>query len=167
MHAKKKIKNWEPREGEVLVLWHDPDNVQDKLAVTMIKGGAVVGHVPKTLAPVSLTFWSEAIIKVLSRLQQWLNCGSCDGFAAAFIYRLYGPEAYLRHLKELVDPAGGAANINQGRSRNNTIPNYLWLISHLPFLLSASRSFVVGTIYSVCFTKYGACHISGVLIVSS
>lgn len=38
--------NWEPREGEVLLLKRKPDNVEDKFAVAVMKSGAVAGHVP-------------------------------------------------------------------------------------------------------------------------
>ena len=46
VHAYKDI--WELREGEVLVLKREPDNIEDKFAVAVMKSGAVVGHVPKT-----------------------------------------------------------------------------------------------------------------------
>ena len=50
VHAYKDI--WGPREGEVLLLKREPENTEDKFAVAVIKSGTVVGHVPKTLAPV-------------------------------------------------------------------------------------------------------------------
>ena len=43
---------WELREGEVLLLKHEPDNVQDKLAFAMMRSRVVAWHVPKMLAPV-------------------------------------------------------------------------------------------------------------------
>ena len=54
VHAYKDI--WEPREEEVLLLKREPDNVEDKFAVAVMKSGAVVGHVPKTLAPIISQF---------------------------------------------------------------------------------------------------------------
>lgn len=38
-----------------------------------------------------------------------MNQGGGHGLEAPCIYHLYGHEAYLRHLKELVDAAGVAA----------------------------------------------------------
>ena len=38
-----------------------------------------------------------------------MNQGGGHGLEAPCIHHLYGPEAYLRHLKELVDVAGVAA----------------------------------------------------------
>ena len=45
-----------PREGEVLLLKREPENVEDKFAVAMIKSGTVVRHVPKSLEPVISQF---------------------------------------------------------------------------------------------------------------
>ena len=44
---------WEPRIGEVLALeLREPHNAVDQLAVSVVKSGLVVGHVPFNLAPV-------------------------------------------------------------------------------------------------------------------
>ena len=40
----------------MLLLKCEPENVEDKFAVAVIKSGTVVGHVPKTLAPVISQF---------------------------------------------------------------------------------------------------------------
>ena len=104
-----------------------------KLAVTMLKSGVVVGYAPKTLVTV---FWSEVLIKVLSRLQQRLNCGSGHGVEAPCINWLYSPEAYLRHLKELVHPAGWAAakvSIKEGPEETQSQPIWEWLFLYLIF----------------------------------
>ena len=47
IHAYKDI--WESREGEVLLLKREPDNIEDKFAVAVIRGNKIVGHVPKAL----------------------------------------------------------------------------------------------------------------------
>ena len=39
-----------------------------------------------------------------------MNRGGGFGLKAPCTFQLYGPEAYLRRLKELVDAAGGAAS---------------------------------------------------------
>jgi len=43
---------WEPRIGEVLALEREPHNVMDQLAISVVKSGLVVDHVPFNLAPV-------------------------------------------------------------------------------------------------------------------
>ena len=40
----------------MLLLKREPENVEDKFAVAVIKSGTVVGHVPKSLAPVISQF---------------------------------------------------------------------------------------------------------------
>ena len=54
VHAYKDI--WEPREGEVLLPKCEPENLQDKFAVAVMRSGTVVGHVPKNLVPVFFSF---------------------------------------------------------------------------------------------------------------
>ena len=39
---------WEPGD---LLLWYESDNAQDKLAVNVIKSGAVVEHAPQNTSP--------------------------------------------------------------------------------------------------------------------
>ena len=52
---------WEPREGEVLLLKREPDNIEDKFAVAVIKSEQIVGHVPKALAPVISHFFKKRL----------------------------------------------------------------------------------------------------------
>ena len=42
---------WTPEEGERLNLIREPDNIKDKYAVSVMKDGLVVGHVPYNLTP--------------------------------------------------------------------------------------------------------------------
>ena len=75
-----------------------------------MKSGAVVGHVPKTLAPVISQFSKRECNKgVVNITGRQLNKGGGFGLEACCIFRLYGPEAYVRRLKELVVAAGRAA----------------------------------------------------------
>lgn len=53
---------WELQIGEVLVLQREPHNPEDQLAVSVVRSGRTVGHMPSNLAPV----FSQV-------LQQWNN----------------------------------------------------------------------------------------------
>ena len=59
---------WEPREGEVLLHKREPDNVEDRFAVAVIKSEQIVGHVPKTLAPVVSQFLKRDCNKGMVRI---------------------------------------------------------------------------------------------------
>ena len=109
VHAYKDI--WEPREGEVLLLKREPDNIEDRFAVAVIKSEQIVGHVPKTLAPVISQFLKRDCNKGMVRITgKRINRGGGFGLEAPCIFRLYGPDAYLARLKKLVDAAGGTAS---------------------------------------------------------
>ena len=102
---------WEPREGEVLLLKREPDNIEDKFAVAVIKSEQIVGHVPKALAPVISHFLKRDCNKGMVHITgKRINRGGGFGLEAPCIFRLYGPDAYLGRLKELVDASGGAAS---------------------------------------------------------
>ena len=95
----------------MLLLKREPENTEDKFAVAVIKSGTVVGHVPKTLVPVISQFLKQDCNKeVVNITGTRINRGGGFGLEPPCIFRLYGPEAYLRHLKEIVDAAGGAAS---------------------------------------------------------
>ena len=102
---------WEPREGEVLLLKREPDNIEDKFAVAVMKSEAVVGHVPKTLAPIISQFLKRDCNKgVVHITGKRINRGGGFGLEAPCIFCLYGPEAYPKRLKEVIDAAGGTAS---------------------------------------------------------
>ena len=95
----------------MLLLKREPENTEDKFAVAVIKSGTVVGHVPKTLASVISQFLKRDCNKrVVNITGTRINRGGGFGLEAPCIFWLYGPEAYLRRLKEIVDAAGGAAS---------------------------------------------------------
>ena len=95
----------------MLLLKREPENVEDKFAVAVIKSGTVVGHVPKTLVPVISQFLKRDCNKgVVNITGKQINRGSGFSLEAPCIFRLYGPEGYLRRLKELVNAAGGGAS---------------------------------------------------------
>ena len=69
---------WEPREGGVLLLQREPDNDQDKFAVSVMRNGLVVGHIPRTLEPLVSQFLQEELQQSLvpdhwekSELRRW------------------------------------------------------------------------------------------------
>lgn len=41
--------SWEIEIGEILELQHEPNNLQDKNAIAVIRSGQVVGHIPRAL----------------------------------------------------------------------------------------------------------------------
>ena len=109
VHAYKDI--WEPREEEVLLLKREPDNVEDRFAVAVIKSEQIVGHVPKTLAPVVSQFSKRDCNKGMVRITgKRVNRGGGFSLEVPCIFRLYGPDAHLARLKKLVDAAGGTAS---------------------------------------------------------
>ena len=109
VHTYKHI--WEPKEGQVLLLKREQDNTEDKFAVAVVKSGAVVGHVPKKLAPVISQFWKRDCNKGVARITgKRINRGGGYGLQAPFKFCLYGPEPYLRCLKDVVDAAGEAVS---------------------------------------------------------
>ena len=64
-HAYKDI--WTPDEGEHLNLIREPENIKDKYAVSVLKDGLIVGHVPYNLAPRISQFLKRDINKAFCR----------------------------------------------------------------------------------------------------
>ena len=78
----------------MLLLKREPENTEDMFAVAVIKSGTVVGHVPKTLAPVISQFLKRDCNKrVVNITGTRINRGSGFGLEAPCIFWLYGPEA--------------------------------------------------------------------------
>ena len=97
---------WEPRIGEVLLLQRESDNSEDKLAVAVLKSGRVVGHVPKNLAPIFSPFLRRSCNKAVVEITgKRVNRGAGYGLEAPYVYRLYGPDAFLQRMRELVGDA--------------------------------------------------------------
>ena len=59
---------WTPEEGERLNLIREPDNINDKYAVSVMKDDLVVGDVPYNLAPKISQFLKRDINKALLRI---------------------------------------------------------------------------------------------------
>ena len=94
---------WTPAIGEFLFLRREPDNEVNNYAVAVIKDGEVVGHIP------------DAITRVMSQfLLREGHSGSCEitgnrvnrgvqiGVEVPCVYKLYGRQAYIKRLEELL-----------------------------------------------------------------
>lgn len=100
-HAYKDI--WIPVQGEVLILKREPNNVKDKSAVAIYKEGDVVGHVPYNISSLLSNFLkrecNQGFVEVTGNR---VNRGAGYGVEVPCIYRLYGPEAYIERIQEVV-----------------------------------------------------------------
>ena len=67
---------WKARVGEVLALERKPHNVVDQLAVSVVRSGCIVGHVPFNLAPVYSHFLKRFFNKGTAKITgEKVNCG--------------------------------------------------------------------------------------------
>ena len=116
----------EPKEGQVLPLKHEQDNTEDKFVVVVVKSGAVVGHVPKKIAPVVSQFLNRDCNKGVARITgKRINRGGGYGLEAPCKFCLYGPEPYLRRLRDVVDAAGEAVSeITTGDPETRSQPDW-------------------------------------------
>ena len=95
---------WTPEEGERLNLIREPDNIKDKYAVSVMKDGLVVGHVPYNLAPRISQFLKRDINKAFAEVKSKpINRGAGFGLEISCVYYLYGPKIYIDKMKEIVD----------------------------------------------------------------
>ena len=72
---------------------------------------------------------SKGAVQITAKM---LNHGVGHGIEAPRIYWLYSPEAYLRHLKVLVDAAGddtAKVSIKEGPEETQSLPIWDW--SHI------------------------------------
>ena len=74
--------------GEILVLETEPLNPVDGYAVTIVRSGTVVGHVPRNLSALFFHF---------------LTRNGNKGVTEVTVYRLYGPNAYIQRLERAVE----------------------------------------------------------------
>ena len=90
-------------QGDILPLAREPNNATDKLAVAVLKNGDVVGHVPYNLASTLSQFlkrdFNKAVVEVTG---DRVNRGAGYGLEVLCIYRLYGPEAYLHKVRQVL-----------------------------------------------------------------
>ena len=98
---------------------------QNKFVVAVVKSRADVGHVPKKLAPVVSQFLKRDYNKGVACITGKRINGEGDyGLEAPCKFCLYGPELYLRHLKDVVDAAGEAVSeITTGDPKTRSQPD--------------------------------------------
>ena len=86
-----------------MILQKEPTNVKDRLAVSVQKEGQVVGHVPRNLAPLLFYFLDRDVNKGFAEVTAVpLNRGAGMGIEVPVIFRLYGPELYVKRLKDMI-----------------------------------------------------------------
>ena len=94
---------WQPTVGDILPLRREPSNNKDSLAVSIIKNGNIVGHMPCNLAPLVSYFLMREVNKCLIELTgEKINRGAGMGLELPCIYRLYGPRPYLDRLEAVI-----------------------------------------------------------------
>ena len=72
-----------------MLLKREPDNIEDRFAVAVIKSEQIVGHVPKTLAPVISQFLKRDCNKGMVRITgKRINRGSGFGLEAPCMFRI-------------------------------------------------------------------------------
>lgn len=96
---------WDPKVGDVLRVEREPTNSKDRLAVAVMDDRSrVVGHVPFNLAPTLSNFLKRSVNKgTVEVTGQRVNRGGGYGVEIPCKYRLYGPEAYINRLKNIVN----------------------------------------------------------------
>lgn len=95
---------WEPRNGEILSLQRQRDNVEDKVAVAVMKSGSVVGH---KFSTTFLPFYeavscNKAYIQITGSR---MSCGAGHGLEVPCMYPLRGLAVYLQQIKALLEEA--------------------------------------------------------------
>ena len=100
-HAYKDI--WEPEDGEILEFKQERENCKDINTVTVVKGGCIVGHVLKNLAPHFSFFLAQNFNKGLCEVVGVrMNRGGRYGLEIPCVFKLYGPRRFVervsRHL---------------------------------------------------------------------
>ena len=94
---------WDPQVGEVLALEREPHNVVDQLAVSVVRSGRIVGHVPFNLAPVFSHFLKRSFNKGTAEITgAKVNRGGGYGLEVPCISRLYGPKTYVERARTML-----------------------------------------------------------------
>ena len=90
--------------GQTLVLNREPDNCQDRHAVTVLNNSVIVSHVPYNLTPLVFHFLTKDANKAFAELTgEKVNRAVEYGLKIPCIYHLYGSKAYVEKVKEQVD----------------------------------------------------------------
>ena len=94
---------WTPTIGEMLLLKVEPTNPYDDFAVSIVKDGAVVGHVPKYVSRV-ICFFLKRVESVgfCEVTSSRVNRGVGLGLEIPCTYKFSGRQAYLDRLQTLL-----------------------------------------------------------------
>ena len=94
---------WTPTIREMLLLKVEPTNPYDDFAVSIVKDGAVVGHVPKYVSRV-ICFFLKRVESVgfCEVTSSRVNRGVGLGLEIPCTYKFYGRQAYLDRLQTLL-----------------------------------------------------------------
>ena len=94
---------WTPSIGEMLVLKVEPTNPHDDFTMSIVKDGAVVGHVPKYVSRVVCFFLKRVGgVGFCEVTGIKINRGVGLGLEIPCIYKFYGHQAYLDRLQALL-----------------------------------------------------------------
>ena len=95
---------WTPIQGQILLVRRGPTNIKDKNAVGVFLEDVIVGHVPHYLATRFSQFLQRDVNKAFAEVTGGkVNRGGGYGLEVPYVYRLYGPKAYIEKMKELAD----------------------------------------------------------------
>ena len=94
------LDTWEPQVGEVLALEREPQNIANQFAVSVIRSGCIVGHVPFNLAPLFSHFLKRSFNKGIAEIK--VNCGGGYGLEVPCIHRLYEPKTYVERARTML-----------------------------------------------------------------
>ena len=87
----------------MLALQREPHNPEDQLAVSVVRTGRTVGHVPFDLAPIVSHFLKRSFNKGTAEITgKKVNGGGGYGLEVPCICRLYGPKAYVERTKTML-----------------------------------------------------------------
>ena len=87
-----------------MVLETEPLNPVDGYAVTIVRSGTVVGHVPLNLSALFFHFLTRNGNKGVTEVTGMkVNRGAGYGLEIPCVYCLYGPNAYIQRLERAVE----------------------------------------------------------------
>lgn len=94
---------WTPSIGETLLLRREPENPNDKSAVAVVNDGEVVGHIPYNMSNIVSQFLRRDYNKAFTEVTgDKVNRGAGYGLEIPCIYKFYGPEPYVKKLREVL-----------------------------------------------------------------
>lgn len=93
---------WTPVIGEELILRCELNNPKDDSAVSVIKDGQIVGHVPYNLSNIVTQFLRRTFNTGFAEVTgQYVNRGAGYGLEVPCVYKFYGPKPFISKLQSL------------------------------------------------------------------